>query len=370
MSTTDMLQILSESGKAVRGAKLRHIEGRYIEIYEHMLRTRLLDERMINLQRQGRIGFYVPSTGEEAAQIGSALAAGKRDWLYPSYRMPGSFVVRGAPLTAMVANCFGNEADLCKGHQMPVHYAFAKQRLVSISSPIGTQIVQAVGTAMAQKMKGDKGISWVFFGDGGTSSNDFHSGLNFAGVWKAPCVFVCSNNQWAISVPFEKQTASESVAIKAKAYGMPGVRVDGNDVLAVFQACSEAAERARKGDGPTLVELMTYRRGPHSSSDDPTRYRGNQADDWMGRDPILRFRKHLELQDLWSEDQEQELVERLKAEINAAVTEAEKAPQPALETMFVDVYEKVPPHLREQYEDLVQHEGTGHEPDPDAAFPL
>jgi TPP-dependent pyruvate/acetoin dehydrogenase alpha subunit len=148
------------------------------------------------------------------------------------------------------------------------------------------------------------------------------------------------------------------------------VRVDGNDVLAVYQACKEAAERARRGDGPTLLELLTYRRGPHSSSDDPTRYRGRQADEWLARDPILRFRKHLELQDLWSEEQEKELSERLKAQINEAVARVEKSPPPGLDTMFSDVYAAVPPHLREQYEQLVRDEGTGHEPDPDAAFPL
>jgi TPP-dependent pyruvate/acetoin dehydrogenase alpha subunit len=292
------------------------------------------------------------------------------DWLYPSYRVPGLFLMRGARLTDMVANCYGNEADLCKGRQMPVHYAFGKLNIVSISSPIGTHIIQATGTAMAQKLKGDGGISAAYFGDGGTSSNDFHSGLNFAGVSRAPVVFVCTNNRWAISVPLEKQTASETIAVKAEAYGMPGVRVDGNDVLAVAQACREAAERARAGEGPTLLELLTYRRGPHSSSDDPTRYRGREADEWLARDPILRFRKHLELQDLWSEDQEQELVERLKAEINAAVSRAEKADPPGLDTMFSDVLEKVPEPLRRQYEQLVEDEGTGHEADPDAAFPL
>jgi TPP-dependent pyruvate/acetoin dehydrogenase alpha subunit len=341
-----------------------------LSFYEHMLLTRLLDERMLNLQRQGRIGFYVPSTGEEAAQVGVAVCIGQRDWAYPSYRVPGLFLVCGAPLDAMIANCFGNANDLCKGRQMPVHYAFGDQRLVSISSPIGTHISQAAGTAMAQRLRGDDGITWVFFGDGGTSSNDFHAGLNLAGVTKAPVVFVCANNRWAISVPLEKQTASDGIAVKAEAYGMPGVRVDGNDVLAVQQACREAAERARAGEGPTLLELLTYRRGPHSSSDDPTRYRGNEADEWMSRDPILRFRKYLELQDLWSEDQEQELVEGLKAKINTAIRSAEKADAPSLDTMFSDVWETVPDHLRRQYEDLVENEGTGHEPDPDAAFPL
>jgi 2-oxoisovalerate dehydrogenase E1 component alpha subunit len=366
---SEMLQILTESGKAAAGGPSLS-KAKMLEIYELMLRTRLLDERMLNLQRQGRIGFYVPSTGEEAAQIGCALATGKRDWTYPSYRVPGLHLALGCSLELMVANCFGNEGDNCRGRQMPVHYAFGPQRTVSISSPIGTHIVQAAGTAYAQKLRRDKACTWSYFGDGGTSSNDFHTGLNFAGVWKAPCIFVCTNNQWAISVPLEKQTASESIAIKADAYGMPGVRADGNDVLAVYKVASEAAERALSGEGPTLIELMTYRRGPHSSSDDPTRYRGNQADEWLKRDPILRFRKHLELQDLWSEEQEKDLSERVKAEINEAVAKVEKLPPPALETLFTDVYAKVPRGLREQYEDLIRREGTGHEADPDAAFPL
>ncbi len=370
MSSQLMLQVISESGKVLKGKKPGLSSDVMIGLYRSMVQTRLMDERMINLQRQGRIGFYVPSTGEEAAQVGSAMAFQPQDWIYPSYRVPGLFLQRGVPIELMVANCFGNEADLCLGRQMPVHYAFKEQNLVSISSPIGTHIVEATGTAMAQKLKGDSGVTAVMFGDGGTSSNDFHSGLNLAGVTGAPVVFLCTNNQWAISVPQEKQTASESFAIKASAYGMPGVIVDGNDVLAVYEACKEAAERARSGGGPTLLELVTYRRGPHSSSDDPTRYRGNQADEWLGKDPIIRYRKFLENQDMWSSAQEKALHEELKDEINAAIKVAEKAPQPSLETMFTDVYASVPPHLREQYEAIVRDEGTGHEPDPDAAFPL
>ena len=370
MTSTDMLQIISENGATVGETSTVLTPDQLVTMYGHMVRTRALDERMINLQRQGRIGFYVPSTGEEAAQVGSGMVYEKHDWLYPSYRVPGLFLMRGARLTDMVANCYGNEADLCLGRQMPVHYAFGKLNMVSISSPIGTHIIQATGTAMAQKLKGDGGISAAYFGDGGTSSNDFHSGLNFAGVAKAPVLFICSNNQWAISVPIEKQTASETIAVKAEAYGMPGIRVDGNDVLAVYEACRQAADRARAGDGPTLIELMTYRRGPHSSSDDPTRYRGNQADEWLSRDPILRFRKYLERQDLWSEKQEQDLVSGCKAEVNDAIVQVEKLPPPSLETLFSDVLAAVPPHLREQYEELVENEGTGAEPDPDAAFPL
>ena len=367
---TDMLQIISESGKAIDDVDPGLSPKQLISMYESMVQTRALDERMINLQRQGRIGFYVPSTGEEAAQVGSCAVMKKNDWIYPSYRVPGLFLMRGVKISHLIANCFGNDADLCLGRQMPVHYAFADQNIVSISSPIGTHIIQATGTAMAQKMKKHKGITSVYFGDGGTSSNDFHSGLNFAGVAKAPVLFVCTNNQWAISVPIEKQTASESIAIKAEAYGMPGVRVDGNDVLAVYRACGEAAERARKGDGPTLLELMTYRRGPHSSSDDPTRYRGNQADEWTERDPILRFRKYLEREDLWSQKQEDEATEAIKDEVNAAVKKQEKIPPPPLDTLFSDVLAKVPDELRRQYEDLVENEGTGGEADPDAAFPL
>ncbi len=370
MTATEMLQIIGESGQTVGDHETDLTPDELVAMYEAMVRTRGLDERMINLQRQGRIGFYVPSTGEEAAQVGSGTVLLKDDWLYPSYRMPGTLLMRGVPLRDMIANCYGNEADNCFGRQMPVHYSFAKQNIVSISSPIGTHIIQATGTAMAQKLRGTKEITAAFFGDGGTSSNDFHSGLNFAGVWKVPCLFICSNNQWAISVPIEKQTASETLAQKAVAYGMPGVRVDGNDVLAVYKAVKEAAELARSGGGPSLLELMTYRRGPHSSSDDPTRYRGNQADEWLTRDPILRFRKYLERQDLWTDKKEKEATERIKNECNALVKEIEKLPNPTTESLFTDVYANVPPHLREQYKHLVETEGEGHEPDPDAAFPL
>ncbi len=368
--TSDMLQIISESGKALADDDTDLTEDQLVAMYEAMVRTRALDERMIKLQRQGRIGFYVPSTGEEAAQVGSGMVFESKDWLYPSYRVPGLFLMMGASLDDMVANCYGNEADLCLGRQMPVHYAFGKLNIVSISSPIGTHIIQATGTAMAMRMKQNNALTATYFGDGGTSSNDFHSGLNFAGVDKSPVLFICSNNQWAISVPIEKQTASKTIAAKAEAYGMPGVRADGNDVLAVYQVCKQAADRARAGEGPTLIELMTYRRGPHSSSDDPTRYRGNQADEWMERDPILRFRKYLERRDLWSQASEDALQQREKAAVNEAIKRIEKLPPPTLDTMFTDVYAKVPPHLRAQYEELVENEGTGHEADPDAAFPL
>jgi TPP-dependent pyruvate/acetoin dehydrogenase alpha subunit len=225
----------------------------------------------------------------------------------------------------------------------------SEQHIVSISSPIGTHLVQAAGTAMAQKLKKDKGISWAFFGDGGTSSNDFHSGLNFAGVAKAPVVFVCTNNQWAISVPLSKQTASETIAIKAEAYGMPGVVVDGNDLLAVRKATLEAVERARKGGGPTLIEAQTFRMGGHSTSDDPTRYVPKElVAEWERKDPLARFERFLEKRKLWSAKTREQYYSEAMAEIDAAAKEAAATPRPALETIFSDVYATLPAHLRRQ----------------------
>lgn len=371
MSTVQMLQILDEKGQAVADASDAGLSDKEIvRLYQVMLQTRALDERMLNLQRQGRIGFYLPSTGEEALQAGSAYALRRDDWIYPSYRVPGILLLRGAPMRQIVAQCYGNSGDRTLGRQMPVHYSFKDVNFVSISSPIGTQIAQAAGTGMAMRIRGTDEVVMTFFGDGGTSSNDFHAGLNIAAVSKAPVVFVCNNNGWAISVPLHKQTACEHIADKAEAYGMPGVIADGNDLLATYKVCKQAVDRARAGEGPTLVELKTYRRGPHSSSDDPTRYRGDEAKQWEGRDPILRLRSYLERKDLWSQAQEEAALERLKAEINEAIAWAETLDPPGLDTMFTDVYAQVPPHLREQYEDLIENEGTGHEPDPDAAFPL
>jgi len=371
MSTVQMLQILDEKGQAVSDASDAGLsDDELVRLYEVMLRTRVMDERMLNLQRQGRIGFYLPSTGEEALQAGAAHALRDDDWIYPSYRVPGILLLRGAPMREIVAQCYGNSGDRTLGRQMPVHYSFKELGFVSISSPIGTQIIQAAGTGMAMRIRGDDRVCMTFFGDGGTSSNDFHSGMNFAGVSKAPVVFVCNNNKWAISVPLHRQTACEHIADKAEAYGMPGVMADGNDLLATYKVCKEAVDRARRGEGPTLVELKTYRRGPHSSSDDPTRYRGDEASEWEARDPILRLRSYLERKDLWSQAREEEALERLKGGVNEAISWAEKLDPPGLDTLFADVYEKVPPHLREQYEELVEKEGTGHEPDPDAAFPL
>lgn len=342
-------------------------------LYRLMKLTRMLDDRAMRLQRQGRIGFYVPSIGQEACAVGSAFPLGEKDWSFPSYREPGAALTLGVKVQDMVNEWYGNAEDVTKGRQMPVHYSFAKQRFVSISSPIGTQIVQATGAAMAMQIRKDKGVAVTWFGDGATSSNDFHSGLNFAGVYKAPVVFFCTNNQWAISCPLSQQTASATIAEKAVAYGFPGVRVDGNDVLAVVQATQAAVDRARRGDGPTLIEALSFRLGPHSSSDDPTRYRPKaEVDEWQQRDPIERLKGYLEKLQLWSPAQDEKLTAEINEEIAAAVAHAENVPMPASASLFEDVYAEMPKALAEQQERLAQLESTAGsaEVDKDAAFPL
>jgi pyruvate dehydrogenase E1 component alpha subunit len=349
----ELLSILDQDGKAPKGKDPNLPAKELQKLYRLMVATRVLDDRGLALQRQGRIGFYLQSTGQEASHLGAAYALQDSDWLFPAYRQPGILLLRGVPLEQVVCEWFGNEGDTSKGRQMPVHYSFRQANFVSISSPIGTQLTQAAGAGMAARIRGDDTVFMTFCGDGGTSSNDFHTGLNFAAVYKAPVVFVCENNGWAISVPSGKQTASESMAIKAEAYGMPGVRVDGNDVLAVYRVCKEAVDRARKGEGPTLVETVTYRIASHSSSDDAARYRDAQEfEAWKKKDPIARFQLYLKHKKLWNEAFEQECTEHAKAEIAAAVKAAEARPNPGPDTMFDDVYMNLTPQLKEQRQEL------------------
>jgi len=242
-----------------------------------MLTTRLIDRRLEQLQRQGRIGFHVGSLGEEGAICAAAFALQDIDWIFPCYRELGALLIRGLPMQTMVDNLFGNADDVVRGRQMPDHYTLREKRFVSVSSPVGTQITQAVGLAWAAKLRKDPLCTLVYFGDGATSTTDFHSGMNFAGVFKAPTVFYCRNNGYAISVPSDRQTASATFAQKADAYGLPGVRVDGNDVFAIVTVVREALARARSGGGPTLIEAITYRLGAHTTSDDPSRYRDGSS---------------------------------------------------------------------------------------------
>ncbi len=366
------LQVLREDGMLSPRPAGGLPESQLLRLYEAMALTRALDERCMLLQRQGRFGFYLPSSGEEALQIGSAAAFEPGDWIFPSYRVPGIFLWRGVPLDEMVCNLFGNSGDLARGRQMPVHYSFRRFNLVSISSPIGTQIIQAVGAGMAARIRKDRTVVGTYFGEGGTSSNDFHTGMNFAAVFRAPVVFLCNNNGYAISCPYERQTASETIAVKAKAYGMPGVRVDGNDVLAVYEATQQAVDRARAGEGPTLIEAVTFRMGPHSSSDDPKRYVPKETfEAWKDRDPIDRFRRCLMQERVLDAARDQAIHELAKTQVADAIKRVESLPPPPLASLFEDVYHDMPAHLLEQLRALQEEEkAKGKFTDTSVAFPL
>ena len=349
---TSLIRILDDNGNLImQPPKLP--SKKLIEMYEYMLLLRVLDERMMNLQRQGRIGFYGACTGQEAAVVGSGAAILSSDWVFPALREGGVLLMRGFPLSKYVSMIFGNASDASKGRQMPCHYFDKEKHQISWSSCIGTQIPHAVGAAWAAKYKKDDIIVMAYMGDGATSQGDFHVAMNFTGVLNTPTVFFCQNNQWSISVPVSRQTHSESIAIKAKAYGFPGVRVDGNDLLAVYQVTSEAVLRARRGDGPTLIEALTYRIGSHSSSDDPRLYRSEaEVKQWVKRDPIARMRAYLNLEKLWNDQKEAETKNRFNEEITIAIQEAETTSQPKVETLFDDVYKDKPWHLKEQEDEL------------------
>jgi len=257
------------------------------------------------------------------------------------------------PLQRYVDNMFGNANDPAKGRQMPDHYCFKKAKVTSISSPIGTQITQAVGFAWAAKMKKDDVVTMAYMGEGATSSSEFHNALNFAGVFKTPCVFFCRNNGWAISVPTERQTASRTFAEKSIAYGMPGVRCDGNDIFAVIKVTREAIARAARGEGPTLIEALTYRMSGHSTSDDPKAYRPDSTlEPWRSLDPLSRLRRYVEAHLGWTDEKERALEAEIDAEVKAAVTVAEATALPSLDSMFEDVFATPPWHLVEQREEL------------------
>lgn len=331
-----------ESGHKLEGAEA-------VRLYRAMVRIRTVDERMMTLQRQGRIGFYGACTGQEAAYLGAAIALEPTDWIFPALRESSAMLMRGFPLVPYLAQVFGNSLDETKGRQMPSHPASRSVNQVSWGSCIGTQLPQAVGAAWAAKLRGDRTVVLACMGDGATSSADFHTAMNFAGVFKVPVVFLCQNNHWAISVSSKGQTASETYAMKAQAYGFPGVKVDGNDARAVYAAAAEAIERARAGGGPTLIECETYRMGAHSSSDDPTRYRDQaEVDAWAKRDPIDRLFRELCADGSWSASDDEALRAELLTEVNAAIAEAEAGPDPEVETLFDDVFAELPWHLREQ----------------------
>ena len=355
----DLRRVLSDDGKVLPGITAPEVpEQDLVRLFDKMLLVRTMDERMLRLQRQGRLGFYMMSTGEEASHF-AVYALRPTDWVFPSYREQGAAFWRGYSIDKFINQLYGNERDPMKGRQMPVHHSDREHNFVSISSPVGTQIPQAVGTAWAAKIRGNDDVVMTYFGEGTSSTGAFHVGMNFAGVGKAPVVFICRNNGWAISTSRDKQTAAKTFASKAIGYGMPGVRVDGNDILAVIQVAREAVQRARAGDGPTFIEARTYRIGGHSSSDDPSAYRDpDESESWRNRDPLVRFRNYLKEIGAWSEKFETDITARHNDEISRVHAIADAAPAPPVESIFDEVYEDMPWHLREQREWLMSQKRT------------
>ena len=346
-----MYSIVRPDGTVEPGRDPKLPPDTLLYLYRTMVLVREFDRRMLVLQRQGRIGFYGPIKGQEAATVGSVAAMEDRDWIFPALREGAAAMMRGLPLAEVLAQLIGNSLDRCKGRQMPCHYTWKQGNYVSMSSVIGTQISHAAGAAMAAKIRGDDVVVLGYMGDGATSANDFHAGMNFAAVFQAPVIMFCQNNQWAISVPVNQQHAAETIAIKGKAYGMHTVRVDGNDVLAVYQVTKDAAARARAGEGPTFVEAVTYRRLGHSSSDDPDKYRDpKESEAWERRDPIERFKRYLQTKKLWDDAREQDLVDSIAAEVNEGIRVAEAAPPLPAEALITDVFADVPPGLRAHFD--------------------
>ncbi|MBN1655457.1 MAG: thiamine pyrophosphate-dependent dehydrogenase E1 component subunit alpha [Deltaproteobacteria bacterium] len=318
-------------------------------IYREMVRARLIDERMNALQRQGRVGFHVGAYGEEASIIASAAALRPQDWLFSCYREIGAAFWRGFELQSYLDNMFGNANDIAEGRQMPDHITARRNHFAAVSSVIGTQIINAVGFSWAAKIRKEDVVTAVYFGDGATSAADFHSGMNFAGVFKTPTVFLLRNNGWAISIPASRQSACRRLVDKALGYGVPALCCDGNDALATYATVQRAVSSAAEGKGPMLVELQTYRLGAHTTSDDPTRYRNeSEVERERKYDPIRRLRLYLENLEVWSQQEDEKLIEKIHAELQAAIARAENAPRPAVASIFEKVYRDQPAHLREQ----------------------
>jgi 2-oxoisovalerate dehydrogenase E1 component alpha subunit len=324
--------------------------------YKTMLLARHMDERMLTLQRQGAISFSLSALGEEACAVASAAALEEGDWLYPQYREMGVMFWRGATPEELIHQMFGSSKDLTKGRQMPNHFGSRALNVVHVSSPIGTKIPHAAGCAYAMKLQKDPHVAVAYFGEGATSEGDFHVGLNFAAVRKSPAIFFCRNNGFAISTPASKQFASHGIAPKGAGYGVITYKVDGNDFIAVYSVVAKARRLCLEGAGPILIEAITYRKGAHSTSDDPSVYREQQeVEDWNDRDPILRLRKFLEKKGLWNDTLEAEANEEIQKQVTAAIETAKLTPPPAIETLVEDVYFEIPAHLKQQLHQVQHH---------------
>ncbi|MDX3774754.1 thiamine pyrophosphate-dependent dehydrogenase E1 component subunit alpha [Chromatiaceae bacterium AAb-1] len=351
------LCILKDDGSLYNGAQAPKLtKEEALKIYDTMVFIRVLDERMLAAQRQGRISFYMQCLGEEAATVGSAAALDNADMIMAQYREQGALRYRGFTLEQFMNQLFSNEKDLGKGRQMPVHYGSKDIYYMTISSPLGTQIPQASGYAYAQKLRGLDNITLCYFGEGAASEGDFHAGLNMAAVHKAPVVFFCRNNGYAISTPANEQFVGDGIACRAVGYGMKALRVDGADVLAVYQATQMAREYALQHSEPVLIESIAYRLGAHSSSDDPSGYRSKEEEEiWRRNDPVSRFRLWLQNQGWLDEAEDKVKTEALRTEILEALKAAEKIAKPGIEHLISDVYAAPIPLLEQQLEQLKTH---------------
>ncbi|MDD3763708.1 MAG: thiamine pyrophosphate-dependent enzyme [Nevskiales bacterium] len=354
-----LIRVLDDSGAAC-GEWAPQIDPQTLrDGLRAMMLTRIFDDRMLRMQRQGKTSFYVKSTGEEAVAVAQAFALDDGDMLFPSYRQQGLLIARGHSLVDMMCQVFNNTRDRLKGRQLPIMYSVREKGFFSISGNLGTQYPQAVGWAMASAMKGDTRIAASWVGEGTTAEPDFHHALTFASVYQAPVVLNVVNNQYAIS-SFQGFAGGERATFAARAigYGIPGMRVDGNDFLAVYAVTRWAAERARRNCGPTLIELFTYRADAHSTSDDPTAYRpSSEGARWPLGDPIERLKQHLVGLGQWSEAQHTGLAAELDAKVKADLKEAESygtlsTPPDSPRSMFEDVFKDVPPHLVRQRQEM------------------
>lgn len=341
----EMIQVLNEKGEIVNEEFVPDLSDDDLkELMRRMVYTRILDQRSIALNRQGRLGFYAPTAGQEASQVASHFAVEKEDFLLPSYRDVPQMIWHGLPLYQAFL--------FSKGH---VHGNENIEGLNTLSPQIiiGAQYVQAAGVALGKKLRGNKSVALTYIGDGGTSQGDFYEGINFAGAYNAPAIFIVQNNYFAISVPVEEQTAAKTLAQKGIAAGIESYQVDGMDPLAVYAMTKYARDKALDGGGPTLIENLTYRYGPHTmSGDDPTKYRTDELDsEWEKKDPIVRFRAYLENKDLWSEEEENEVIEKAKEEIKEAIKKADTYPKQKVSDFINNMYDELPVNLEEQLEE-------------------
>ncbi|WP_332650489.1 pyruvate dehydrogenase (acetyl-transferring) E1 component subunit alpha [Lysinibacillus sp. 54212] len=338
-----MFQILNEDGEVVNEEANPNLsDEELVELMSRMIYVRILDQRSISLNRQGRLGFYAPTAGQEASQLASHYALEKEDWILPGYRDVPQIVMHGLPLWKAFLFSRGHFI----GNQIPEGVNVYPPQII-----IGAQYIQAAGVALGIQKRGQKAVAVTYTGDGGSSQGDFYEGINFAGAMKTPAIFFIQNNQFAISTPRELQTAAKTLAQKGVAAGIPSILVDGMDPLAVYKVTKDARERAINGEGPTLIETMTYRYGPHTmAGDDPTRYRTGDLDtEWGAKDPIVRFRKYLEAKGLWSLEKEEEVIERAKEDIKEAIKKADEAPKQKVSELIENMYRgDLPGNLQEQ----------------------